>query len=738
MPEDLKKKKEEEVDRLLLSILLHCKKEDEYSRNLMLREARLNDLYWHGFQFIFWDQSINDYRIPTHDVMDSISSREETKFVYDYVVNVFKAHGLSIIAALSADVPGVPFAPFDSNNIEDVRAAKKAEELGKVIGRLNKTKLIFYQALFTLYTSHFCVAYNYYERDKKYGTVDVPRFELQDTKVSPDKLICPDCGYEEEFQEAPDNTAICPQCGGKLELEEGETQKLPTQVGIDKVNKGVEKISIGGTLNYKIPIYAADQDACGYVLKFSDQHYSLLRTLYHEIRDKIKAGGTEDFERLARMQTIGKASDNSNTSLITLEQAWIRPWMFNLLNTEEEAAVLLELYPDGVYFAAVEGVIADKRAESLDAHITITKGDLSRAVHGDPLGRPLVPLQDLENSMMNLMVESVEHSIPSTFADPDILDFESYSRQEVLPGAVYPAKTPINSQKRLGDYFYELKTSSLPSEAVNFGGIIESKSQFVVGAFPSIFGGPQTEGSKTLGEYQESRSYALQRLSIPYQLLYFWWADLVHKCVVDYIKNMLEDEHHAVKTSDGQFQNQSILMEDFASGRFQLLLPESSVELPVSFAQKRSTLSSIIQLNNDLFNQYLFSPENRRVTLRFLGIEELSDLDSNQADKQLIEIQSLMMQEPLNDITPSVSIESEIDDDEIHLRIIRNYLCSSAGQDLKRNNPAGYMNNLLHGKMHQQNLLLKMKAENPETNKSGNELSQEKEVKSNQNGNGAK
>src|SRR5947207_7301285 len=93
----------------LIEILKNIEEEDSYIRQRMSRECKQNELYWHGFQYIFWDERVQDFRIPTHDVMEQVSSREEVKFIYDYVVNIFKAHGLSIIAALSSEIPGVPF-----------------------------------------------------------------------------------------------------------------------------------------------------------------------------------------------------------------------------------------------------------------------------------------------------------------------------------------------------------------------------------------------------------------------------------------------------------------------------------------------------------------------------------------------------------------------------------------------------------------------------------------------------
>ena len=646
-----------------------------------------------GFQQIFWDEGAQDYRIPTHEVMQQISSREETKYAYDIVVNVFKAHGLSIIAALSAEVPGVSFSPFDSENIKDVLAARKAESLGKVITKINRAKLIFYHALFTLFTSHFVASYSYYQRDKKYGQVDVPKFDRKKMKLSPDIWRCedPECNFESE-QELVD----CPDCSSPLKHEEGEMGEMPVETGKETVNKGMAKISVKGTLNVKIPTYAFDQEACGYLIDYSDQHYAYLRHLYPSIRSEISMQTSDTFERIARTPSLGRAyADDNTNSLLTLKMIWLRPWMFDSLE-EDKAEELKNEFPDGVYFAVIDQtkpLVADIRKEALDDCWTIAKGDLSRSVHGDPLSKPLVPLQDLENMVTNLLVESLEHSVPSTFADSEVLDFETYSQQEVAPGAIYPTKLAMNGQKRLEDYFFTLKTSTLPKEGVDFGQIVESKSQFVVGAFPSIFGGPQSSGSKTLGEYQESRNYALQRLSIPYQMLYFWWADTIHKCVNIYISSMISDEKHSVKTSEGRFENISILQEDFSQGRFMLLLPESAIDLPVSFSQKRSTLSQIIQLNNEALNMFLFSPENKMITLRYLGLEELSDLDINQTTKQLSELDDLFK-------GMEVHIEPELDDHEIHLRIMKSVLSGPYGQDQKKNNPEGYELAMMHAKEH--------------------------------------
>ena len=698
----------ESIRNSLLEILKQIEDEDRYVREKMIRECKQFDLYWHGFQYLFWDEGIGDWRVPTHDVLEEVSTREEHKYIYDYVVNTFKAHGLSIVAALASEVPNVPFSPCDASNPRDITAAEKAEELGKILQKKNKSKLLFYHALFTLYTNHFVACYNYFERDKKYGSVDIPKFS-ESTETTPDSFSCNDagCGFT-----GPNELDTCPMCSGPMTKIPGKEESVLNQVGVETVDKGMERYVVKGTLNIKIPVYAADQEACGYLIDYSDQHFAWLRKNYPEVpRDKINPSQNEDLERITRMQSVGRLySDSYTMSLVTFKRAWIRDWMIDSLDEARAVELRKAFGEEGIYFSVIDkDTIAEAESEDLDAHWTIGKGDLSRAAHADPLGKPLLPMQDLENTVMNLLVETLEHSVPSTFADPEIVNFEEYSKQPVEPGLVYPAKNSLTPNRRMDDFFFTLKTSALSKEAVDFNEIVESKGQFLVGAFPSIFGGPQTEGSKTLGEYQESRSYALQRLSIPYQLLYFWWADITHKGVLDYIENMVADEKHTVQIQDGKYESIEFLIEDFKHGRFDSLISESSPDLPTSFSQKRATLQSVIQLNSDYLNQFLFSPENRRVTLRYLGMEELSDLDSNQTMKQLYEIDELLKTEPtmgqMGEQLSSIPIEPEIDEPEIHLRILKTFLSGRRGQWNKKNNPAGYLNCLLHAREHQMAML---------------------------------
>ena len=702
-PEKSSEEYSEDIQNALTAVLDKCEQEDQYTRKKHLYDDKMLDLYWHGFQYIYWDSQQQDFRIPTHEqIGNSGGTREEVEFVYNYVTNIFKAHGLSIIATVGMQVPGVVFYPANPENPEDVRAAKKAEALGKIIHKINNSKLHMVHALFILFTQHMVACHQYYERNKEHGEVQVPEFKREMQQLTPDMHVCTSCEF---VSDTPVDS--CPSCGinednsSTMQMVPGIKQSMPVQSGTTTVNKGFPKFEILGTINVRVPSYAADQDACGYLIKYSDQHISYLRNKFSTIRDKISSDDSDSYEKIARAPSNAQYYSESYTNnLVTFKQCWFRNVLFDILDDSTQADLLKKAFPNGAYVAFVgSNIFAEAKDENLDDFWTITKGDLSRTVHSDPLGKSLVQIQDIRNTVSNLLLECLEHSIPTNLADPYMLDFEKYSSQEIKPGLVYPAKKSPIAGSSMGDYFFSFKTSTLPKEGTDLQDIIDRDGEFVSGDLPSVYGGAG-EGSKTLGEYQDSATYARGRLSIVNTFLYFWWAQLTHKAIKMYIKEMIEDDQHTMQTNDNRFESLWIYRDDF-KGKFKLLIPESAGELPVTYGQKRNIIMQAIQLNSPEINSYLFSPENLKVVLRYFGIEEFTSPEEIQVQRSFRVLGELLQGEPLQP-------EEDIDDVTIQLRVFKNFLSSDAGMDQRIQNPEGYSNCINYIKMLKQIAILEL------------------------------
>ncbi len=742
----------------LLAILASVETEDQYIRLQHGREFKKMNLFWHGFQYLFWSDVDQDWRIPTHEQFSEISSREETKYVYDYVINIFKAHGESIIAALSADIPEVQFGPRDAGDPNDRRAIEAADNCVEIIEKWNRAKLQIITALFYLSTEGFVASYTYNKKDPTFGTVKIPQYGTELAKTSPDTYNCQNCGYsepapepgeapespqmemgepqegspEEEQQESPQEEAQegpegevgeqavqapqpggmqappmqCPQCGAEMEMEPGQMEEVPFLSGERPVPKGREIIEIYGALNVRISSSVSKLADSGWLIHYVDADPAVFKDAFPDQADVIDHDPGQDAERLMRQSSLSMEGYQMTVKLATQKRVWFRPWMLERLNQEfdDVKKQLKKKYPTGMYFSVIDQTLLEERDESMDPHWTITKAGPSKGVHADPLLKPLVPIQELRNNLTNLFVMQVEYGVPATYADTEVFDFEGQSKQEVSPGYIYPV-TPRPGQN-IANAFYSEKTAVLAKESTQLLELLDQDAQFTVGDYPSIYGGPSQSGSKTLGEYDRSRSFALQRLSLVWYFLNVFWGETLHKSVLSFIEHQTQDEPFSTKTNIG-WQTTWIRKADFR-GSFDRLEPEVSADFPTSFSQKRQVLMALFQLNNPEINSVLFAPENAGIVQSYVGLRDFVIPIEVQRNKQVRETVDLVegtpqemppdpmdpMAQPI--VVSSVPIEPDIDNHSVHMDVMIDFLSSNAGQDLKKLNIKAYANCMAH------------------------------------------
>lgn len=743
---------EPEEEDVLKALLKMCELEDEYVRHLQIRDAKKNDQFWHGFQYLFWDAITQDWRVPTHEVLQNIRTREEVQFVYDYVFNIFKAHGESIIAALAAELPYVQFSPDNADEPMDNRASRAATIRSKQIEDYNNAKEIFLHALFLMFTGHLLAFYTVHKKDESYGTEAIPTLKMEKQQTFPDSYQCQNCEFstenegdlvssqpqpqnsfdnsDGEFNEsANQNQEIqapaqqCPQCQSPVDKVPGMSEMVGVP-GIEIKNKGREIIDVFGILNIKVSSYAKDQEAIGYLIQYLDYHYAYARSIWPDKADEIGPSQvSDDFERIMRTPTTAFSSyAQERANMITVKRVWFRPWMLDALSgnnqtlNADDATIqsLKNKFPLGPHIDFVgDDIICAAYNDCLDKNWTLSKPGLSRTVHADPLGQPLIAVQEVKNTIANLKIQTIEYGIPEMFADPEVLDFDEYQQQESSPGLTFPAKPKPGTA--LSDSFYTRNAAILSKEVEPLEETLTSDAQFLVGSFPSVFGGEAQGGSKTFGEYQASRNYALQRLSIPWQLLSAAWSDVMFKSVKSSFEHQVNDDNYTTRgKAPGQFASQWIKTAD-TQGNFKYLQPEVGTDFPTSFAQKRSVMMSLVQLNNPDINALIESTDNVGTTARLIGLTDFRIVGELQNAKQLREIAMLVNGEPSENamdgsVTPSVPIEPEIDDDEAHIKICVDFLISDTGQDLKEDNPNGYKNVIAHKLAHDKNIQMKAMA----------------------------
>jgi hypothetical protein len=332
----------------------------------------------------------------------------------------------------------------------------------------------------------------------------------------------------------------------------------------------------------------------------------------------------------------------------------------------------------------------------MDERWDIGKAGLSTFIHADPLGNPLVSIQDMQNQLANLSIQTVDQGNPTMFADPETLNFGQVDTFQSVPGAIHRAKPAAG--RTLAESFYTTQKVTLGKEVPVLKQQLDQTGQFVIGSFPSIYGGPSEGKSRTLGEYSQSRAMALQRLQIVWKFIVDWWKSTMTGAVRMYVDTVVEDQRF-VTQKEGGYVNTWIRTSEL-KGKIGSVESDADEKFPVSAAQISAMLMKMIELNNPNINAGLYIPENLEMLRDAFGMSTFTIPGADQRLKQLRELENLSKGIP-------VTIDTLIDDDAVHIEIVKNFCISPSGMEMKDAQPEIYQTILQHLQMHNANMAAK-------------------------------
>ena len=770
-PQALLEDKLKEIESIVTNILHEIDIQERPTREIQIKIWKYLDLLWTGICNFYWNSTSNQWKPITYDDIRHLSeSADIDPTLLNKTINMLRPYGESIIGALTVALPQNKYFPADADQVDDINTAKAYRNIEQKIALDNNMKTKIVQMILNLLTGGFFAAYNYSHSDEKYGTVSQELNKTVKFRIS--NATCPDCGFEALIDKSPipdDDSAgmenglsetvnepvkdeegdlgspapelttpegnegeglepplepqtgvPCPNCGSPALPE--QSQELSSEIQPDGnliVPKSRQIIEIFGPLQVKIPTHASKKEDVMFLILEDEVHESMMRSLYPKYKDKIQPGSHDNlaYDRWARSQyeNMGEL----NQYYITRRRMWLRPIAYEMLKTEEAPELLNAQFPEGLLAVFSADTLLFIEAAELDDHWTLSLNPVYRRLYGDPLLKAAIPLQEAANDLFQLELETVKYAIPQSFADPEALDFEQYGKSKNQPGLIYPMKS-IGGQS-IANSITSTITASLPKEVSVLEEKLEKYFQFVLGVFPSVFGG-EAAGSRTLGEYEQSRGQALQRLAInPQHVIHAAYAELMAKSIKAYCNDLLEDEVY-VTAKGNSFVNTWIRKADL-QGKIGEVRPEQSEQFPSSWGQKKATWLELLQTNNPMIIGTLMHPENMQLANEILGIDELYIPGDDQRNKQLNEIKALIAsppnmppvdpqtgQAPIDQMTgqpvqPTSSVPIEpIDDDNIHHQVLAAFICSEVGQTLKEENPQAYMNLLLHDQEHQQRM----------------------------------
>lgn len=729
-----KDKVPEEIQKLLKDISDHFFEEDREVRDRQIREWKRLKLLWDGFQQLWWSEVAHDWRV--YDEQYGNDDNADALY-YDKRINVYKAYLESIIAALSVGIPPVICYPDDAENDLDLSTARAGNKIAQLVYRHNDAPLLWLKALFILCTEGLVAAYNYTDYDEKYGTYETDEYE--DVEEEVENPICNICQtnlieepvldeVENQFDSSEEDVLandllnkkkdFCPQCYATIINPEIQKEKIIVTrlIGKNSNPKSRQCIEVYGGLFVKVANYAKCQADTPYLIFSYEtsvvnaiESYPFLRSKMNENGNLQGPDGNNIYERWGRLSNQYRGQEPLETP--TCRNIWLRPSAFNYCKNEDDVEKLKELYPFGVKVVYVNENFCEACPENLDDHWTLTHNPLSDYLHHDPLGRVLVPIQEVTNDLVSLVLQTIEHGISQVFVDPGVVDFKEYAEKEVSPGSIIPAIP--KSGKSLNDSFFQVKTAQLSGEILPFGQKIQEFGQLVSGALPSLFGGENVGGSKTASEYSMSRAQALQRLQNTWKMLSIWWKNIFGKVIPAYIENVVEDEKYVERNKDGGFINTFIRRAEI-SGKIGSVELEAAENMPITWLQQKDIIMQLMQLNNPEILEAISAPENIDILKQVIGLPDFQVPGNDDRIKQYAEIQQLVNSEPIvipgmpiddgmgnvmegqEQELPSVEVEQFIDNHLIQSEICRRWLVSDAGRIAKVSNPLGYRNVMLH------------------------------------------
>jgi hypothetical protein len=698
-----------------------------------------NDAFWKGLQRGLYSELAGDY-ITSRELRDFEELGDVDFDDFERCINVMKAHGETIIAALSARLPSPKFLPKDADNPNDISEAKGSQKASELISLHNDATLKVIKGLFHLYVHGLTFSYKQYNRDKRFGIVKTPKIEFVD--VNREINTCPICSSP--IEEMPQNSlepVICSTCNNVIPepIVENVTEQVPKVHAWDETPCGRTLIEVYGPLHVTVPHYISDLNFAGFLRLDTDLDIALIKEIFPDLfedeSEQNSLEGNRDTHREDRMPVDQPFYEGQSIS--TVSRLWIRPWMFNRLGRDkkDEIVELKKLFPNGCYSVWInDDVFAEATDESLDDCWTATIDPTSEYIHADPRCNSIIPIQKMINDLCSLTLETIEESIPINFVDPSVVDLKELINHPANPGDFLGAKA--KSGLSLDSSFASTTPAQLGRGIEQFTQYLDSMGQFVLGAFAPLTGGNVQGGSNTLGEYNKSIEQSMQRQGLTWKTISKWWCESLKKAVIIYKNNMIADEHFTKKLGNNSYTNVWIKKSEFV-GEIGEVIVDNSEQLPVTWAQQRAMVMDMLAQKNPQFEAVLFHPENSYMMWELIGLTNMYIPGDISREKQLREIYDMMQSEPvpapidpmmmqMNEGQPpevdpatgepmpmmdpnmmqqmqsSVPVDLEVDDHIVHAEVIKAFLSSEQGQQLKIDNPPAFDNIHMHLQAHLQ------------------------------------
>lgn len=333
----------------------------------------------------------------------------------------------------------------------------------------------------------------------------VPKFTQKVIQEASLITVCRLCGMPAEGVDSP---PTAPSCQHQFESHEIPEITIPCRDGEDSFPVGEVISEIVDPMEVKLHLHARSIEESPYIRRSRMVLTDYLEGLYDWAQ--INQGNADTLPLLAqaeleRLTGSGQSGTTTNAGDYTrqsrFDEYWIEPVLYGNYVFDKDTPTLsgatipagtraIELYPDGLYLAASEGVILEEKNNAKNDHwVHVIWNKIPGCIYGDGID-DAVEKQRQHNDTVTLIHDNLmSNTAPPLFFNPVKVNRGQLSGK---PGHAVPLKnaTPTDNP---ANYIFQMQARSLGSEVHQV--LTEQKQDMAVmvgGAFSSL---GSTEGS---------------------------------------------------------------------------------------------------------------------------------------------------------------------------------------------------------------------------------------------------
>lgn len=698
-----------------------------------LSDIRKQEYYWRGIQFL--------RRTITGGVVDwtpvtatpaNQNSDKPNEDLYNYCANDIRGYGRKFIGVIAQQPPNVKFQPNKKTSEDHIRRARKAQSVGDILRGLWDIEDLAITAALGFWKSGTQFIYTPFVADAdKYGIVEEPILEDQQIPLGPASQRCIHCGTTTPIADGAIPSRACPgpMCGqefGPEDFVEPETIAFPLPTGENsKYPNGCAEAHLYNGMYVSTPFWIRKLgDTPWLELAYEEYKGKILTAyrskdkIYKKLREMIgsddSAGGIGGYAETMARTTRDLAQSPSGTIILPhrnrwlYSRIWMRPSQYELAKGEvvidgervKLHEALAEKFPKGLKMTMVQDKVIDIEEEVLDYVWTMAQPEAAENAYPDALCKDLISSQDLTNTCLNIMAETLERQIPQTGIDVDVIDLNARKKHQ-LPGSYIPMRRKGGGSLR--DSVVSMAVAKAEPEMAEYPTAIREHAAEGVNITRSLFGAGERE--QTAYATNLKRNQAMVGLSPQLNALRKLIAGAEQNGVMQMALHSggKIPSPHAPRTETEDIDG----LEELAEGGWHA---EADDNYPQNHAERRVNLLELMEKNPTALIPLGFGEIDNIPTIQdtIVGISGWKVPNSDDLNKVNNEIRQLLKAAPIQKIgmsgqplmIPSIPVAEFEDNHQFCADAIRRWAQTEDAWQEREKNPMGYANVIAWGKAH--------------------------------------